>query len=121
MGAQIAVEALVQLSDTSDPEAVQAVKAAAEGVDGVLAAGEVRCRSQSSSKMLADLKVVVDGETTVLEAKEIIWGVQEAIKHTLPEVTDVIVQTMPQCPLLFPESVDVAPASFRRHMRTFTS
>ena len=58
MGLQIGVEALLQLTDTSDPRVVDAVQGAAANVPGVIGVSEVRQRWMGGRSMV-DLAIQV--------------------------------------------------------------
>ena len=100
MGGQISLEALGQLTDAADLEAAADVRMAAAEVTGVMGVGDVRCRWMSSSTLMTDLTVVIDGQITLFETKDILQEVRAHIKRRRPEVREIIVQGIPMCPLL---------------------
>ena len=73
---------------------------AAAEVTGVMGGGDVRCRWMSSSTLMTDLTVVIDGQITLFETKDILQEVRAHIKRRRPEVREIIVQGIPMCPLL---------------------
>ena len=100
MGGQISLEALAQLTDTADVEAAADVRMAAAEVAGVVSVGDARCRWMSSSTLMTDLTVVLDGQLTLLQTKDILQDVRAHIKRRRPECREIIVQGIPMCPLL---------------------
>ena len=100
MGAQIVTDALFQLSDTADAQAISEIRAAAEGVDGVLGVGAVRCRWMSSAVLMTDLSVMVGPMTTASAAQKLASHVRAAVMRAKPEAAEVLVRTQTMCPLL---------------------
>ena len=82
---------LGQLTDAADLEAAADVRMAAAEVTGVMGAGDVRCRWMSSSTLMTDLTVVIDGQITLFETKDILQEVRAHIKRRRPEVREIIV------------------------------
>jgi len=90
MGACIGVDALVQLSDTSDFAVAEEVGVVARKVPGVMEASEIRTRSMGAS-WLVDLAIQVDERLSASAAHRIAEEVRFRVKRDATDVSEVLV------------------------------
>eukprot|EP00316_Scyphosphaera_apsteinii_P012530 CAMPEP_0119323282 /NCGR_PEP_ID=MMETSP1333-20130426/60411_1 /TAXON_ID=418940 /ORGANISM="Scyphosphaera apsteinii, Strain RCC1455" /LENGTH=425 /DNA_ID=CAMNT_0007330685 /DNA_START=269 /DNA_END=1546 /DNA_ORIENTATION=- len=90
MGMRIGMDALLQLSDTSNFETVQAVQQSAEAVPGVLQAAHIRSRSMGGDA-LVDLAIQVDPILSASAAHKIAEEVRWGVLSDVPLVSEVLV------------------------------
>jgi len=103
MGLRIGVDALGQLTDTSDYSIVHAVGDMAGRVEGVQSVGRVRCRSMGGSS-LVDLEITVDPMLSASCGHRIAEEVRWSVSAEVDDVSEVLVHvdTAPHdvtCPL----------------------
>jgi cation diffusion facilitator family transporter len=89
-----AVAMWYRLMDAVDPEFVDRVEHAAEGVDGVQAVSDVRVR-WVGHRLAAELHAIVDEDLPTWRSHEIIENVRHDLFHELPKLTQVIVHADP--------------------------
>ncbi|MBX5466476.1 MAG: cation diffusion facilitator family transporter [Firmicutes bacterium] len=94
LGVQLFGQAANDLMDrAAGPETVAAIRAAAQGVEGVLGISEVRTR-MAGAMVLVDIAIVVDRKSSLLDAHAIAHAVEEAIL-ALPRMQSVMVHVDP--------------------------
>merc|ERR1712066_720293 len=103
MGLRIGLEALGQLTDTSDYDVVNIVGDVAARVEGVKGVDQVRCRAMGGSS-LVDLAIQVDPMLSASCGHRIAEEVRWSISKECSEVAEVLVHvdTTPHdigCPL----------------------
>ena len=86
---------LWDLMDTAPPKNIQEqVRNASLTVEGVAETEQCRVRKMGL-EYYVDLHVKVDGGMTVAKGHEIAHRVKDAVRHTVPEVADVLVHIEP--------------------------
>lgn len=90
MGIRIGIEAVMQLSDTSDLVATQSVHKIATAVPGVQRAWQVRARSMGGS-FLVDLAIQVESRLSASAAHKVAEGVRWEVLSKVPRVSEVLV------------------------------
>lgn len=103
MGLRISIEALAQLTDTSDYGVMQAAGDAARAVVGVEHVDQVRSRTMGGSSLI-DLAIRVDPRLSASSAHRLAEEARLAVLKEVPEVSEVLVHvdTSPHdvsCPL----------------------
>eukprot|EP00308_Calcidiscus_leptoporus_P009220 CAMPEP_0119376598 /NCGR_PEP_ID=MMETSP1334-20130426/40245_1 /TAXON_ID=127549 /ORGANISM="Calcidiscus leptoporus, Strain RCC1130" /LENGTH=461 /DNA_ID=CAMNT_0007395193 /DNA_START=142 /DNA_END=1527 /DNA_ORIENTATION=- len=90
MGVRIGIEAVMQLSDTSDLVATQSVHSIAREVPGVQRAWQVRARSMGGS-YLVDLAIQVESRLSASAAHKVAEEVRWEVLNKVPRVSEVLV------------------------------
>jgi len=90
MGARIGVEALMQLSDTSDLAATQSVHTVARDVPGVQRAWQIRARSMGGAH-LVDMAIQVEPLLSASAAHKVAEEVRWEVLRKVPRVSEVLV------------------------------
>ncbi|KAL1527175.1 hypothetical protein AB1Y20_015854 [Prymnesium parvum] len=90
MGLRIGVEALLQLTDTTDYAMVKEVTEVASRVEGVQGVDQVRCRSMGGSSHV-DLAIQVDQMISASSAHRIAEEVRWSISKECEDVSEVLV------------------------------
>ena len=83
-----------RLMDVVDPELVDSISVAAEGVEGVERVGDVRVRWIGHT-LHASLRVAVDEELDVAGGHRIAEHVHHVLLHDVPRLTDAVVHVDP--------------------------
>jgi cation diffusion facilitator family transporter len=95
VGIDVSVPAFMAASDASpEPEDIARITTVAESVDGVLDAHDIKARFYSS-KLYAEIHIVVDPEITVRQGHQIAENTRTTICQQIPEVIDIIVHVDP--------------------------
>lgn len=89
-----AIQIWHRLMDASDPELVEALGAAAAGVNGVEAVGDLRVR-WLGHRLEADLRVIVDEDLTTRDSHALAEEVRHALFHADPKLATVVVHVDP--------------------------
>jgi len=90
MGIRIGVEAMAQLTDTSDVAMADKLQAAAHGVPGVKSASQIRSRSMGGSYFV-DMAIQVEPRLTASAAHKVGEEVRHAVLDAMPHVSEVLV------------------------------
>jgi len=92
---QAAREIYRRLMDAVDPALLDQAEQALRAVPGVLDVGQVRLR-WVGHQMRAECEVIVDANTSVIEAHQVAVGAEHALVHALPHLTGALVHADPQ-------------------------
>lgn len=112
-GAEILIESISELTDTSDEGLEKEVQLALDGMTGVFGVQQLRTRTVGSGASLVDLTIFTDPKLSVSVANTIAEKTRWHISKELPRVLDISVRAKPweetpNCPLLAEESISGA-------------
>jgi divalent metal cation (Fe/Co/Zn/Cd) transporter len=83
-----------RLLDAVDPTVVDTITSTVTGIDGVVAVTEVRAR-WSGHRLLAQVRLSVDGHLSVASAHAVAETAHHALLHRLPNLSDAIIHVDP--------------------------
>jgi cation diffusion facilitator family transporter len=91
---QAAREVYRRLMDAVDPDLVDQVEVVLRGTPGVLDVGEIRLR-WIGHRLRAECAVVVDADSTILQAHQVAVDVEHALIHAIPRLSAAHVHADP--------------------------
>ena len=101
-----------RLLDAVDPLVIERIVTTAESVEGVLEVSEVRAR-WAGHRLLAQVRLSVDGELTVSEAHEVAETAYHELLHHVSNLSDAIIH-------VDPSATEVDPHASTAHHRSMS-